>query len=82
MYFPIPKINEFFRLSTLINGIISIYGDFGIGKTTLALQVALKAAEKGARVIFLYTKPIFPLQKLHDLSFKFKALNALDNLND
>ncbi|MHA1762554.1 MAG: hypothetical protein ACTSYC_02195, partial [Promethearchaeota archaeon] len=52
------------------------------GKTTLALQVALKAAEKGARVIFLYTKPIFPLQKLHDLSFKFKALNALDNLND
>ncbi|TFG29911.1 MAG: hypothetical protein EU532_02295 [Promethearchaeota archaeon] len=63
MHFPISQLNTIFDSSKLIRGIISIWGDFGIGKTTLALQSAINTA-KFNKVIFIYTKPDLPYEKI------------------
>ena len=77
MHFPISQLNTIFDSSKLIRGIISIWGDFGIGKTTLALQSAINTA-KFNKVIFIYTKPDFPYEKIE----KFLEDDTSDVLNN
>jgi RecA/RadA recombinase len=60
MIFPINHITEFFSLQ---EGLISIWGDSGVGKTTLSLQCALLSLKK-ASIIYIYTKPILPYPKI------------------
>ena len=78
MHFPTPKLNEFFDTSKPIDGIISIFGDFGVGKTTLALQVAMNAAKKG-NVVFFYSKANFPYEKVGKLLNDYSS-QILNNL--
>ncbi len=78
MNFPTAKLNEFFDTSNPITGILSIFGDFGVGKTTLALQVAMKAAKKG-NVVFIYSKPNFPYEKVGKLLNDYSS-QILDNI--
>jgi RecA/RadA recombinase len=66
MNFPTPKLNDFFETSKPITGILSIFGDLGVGKTTLALQIAISAATKG-KVVYFYSKPNFPYEKVGKL---------------
>ncbi len=75
MDFPIPKINEFFDASKSLKGIASVFGEFGVGKTTFALQTAARALERKQIVAYIYTKPSFPLEKMF-------ALTQINNLND
>lgn len=78
MHFPISQLNTIFNTSKLIKGIISIWGDFGIGKTTLALQSAINTA-KFNKIIYIYTKPDFPYKKIGKLIVDDTS-NVLDNI--
>ncbi len=64
MKFPTQKLDDIFRKS---EGIFSIWGASGVGKTTFAFQIALNAANFG-QVIYIYSKPNFPLQKVENIT--------------
>ena len=64
MKFPIFELNQYFGSIKIIQGIFSVFGDFGVGKTTFALQTAINSAKLEKSVIFVYTKPNFPLEKI------------------
>lgn len=78
MNFPTPKLNEFFDSCKPIHGILSIFGDFGVGKTTLALQIAMNTAMKGS-VLFVYSKPNLPYGKVGKI-LSDKSSNILNNI--
>ena len=79
MNFPTPQLNELFESSKPIKGIISIWGGSGVGKTTLALQIAMSAGKLG-NIIFIYSKPNFPYEKVGKL-LSGNPSNILNNLN-
>jgi RecA/RadA recombinase len=64
MKFPLSQLNQYFDSNDIVQGIFSVYGDFGVGKTTFALQTAINTAILGKEVIFVYTKPNFPSAKI------------------
>ena len=64
MYFPIPRLNEILDLS---KGILSIWGDFGNGKTTFVLQTAINAVKVGKKILYFYSKPNFPSEKIMNI---------------
>lgn len=66
MKFPIPILNEFFQNNTILSQkrAISVFGEFGVGKTTFALQTALINVNLGRKVIFIYSKPHLPYHKV------------------
>ena len=64
MIFPIQKLNAYFKNIDPIKGIFSVWGDFGVGKTTFALQTAINSAKIGKQVVYIYTKPNFPSEKI------------------
>lgn len=87
MIFPISKLNAFFK--NIKNPLlISVWGDFGVGKTTFALQTALNSNKNGYKTIYIYTKPNFPTEKITNLIRDSpKSLDCFtfiqsDNFND
>lgn len=79
MKFPTQKLNLYFKNTDPLKGIISIWGDFGVGKTTFALQTAINTAKMGKQVLYIYTKPNFPSEKISMIqkdSFK-KLVNII-----
>jgi RecA/RadA recombinase len=64
MDFPIKQIDDFFNSIDTFEGITSLWGDFGVGKTTLSLQTAYNNALSGSKVIYMYSKPNFPYNKI------------------
>ncbi len=64
MKFSTQKLDDIFRES---EGIFSIWGASGVGKTTFAFQIALNAANFG-QVIYIYSKPNFPYQKVEKIT--------------
>ncbi|MFX1500960.1 MAG: hypothetical protein ACFFDH_08365 [Promethearchaeota archaeon] len=70
MKFPILELNKYFDSIDSFQGIFSVFGDFGTGKTTFSLQTALKSVEIGKSVIYIFTKPNFPYEKI-ELICKF-----------
>ena len=64
MKFPLPKLNDFFDTKDIFEGIVSLWGDYGVGKTTLLLQTAYSNAYKHNKVLYLYTKPNLPYNKI------------------
>ena len=60
MLFPISDLSEFLRNLPVIKGIISIWGDFGVGKTTFSLQTAINNIRHDSNIIYIYSKPNFP----------------------
>ncbi|TXT54994.1 MAG: DNA repair and recombination protein RadB [Promethearchaeota archaeon] len=81
MNFPLSEIQE----TSFIEGLISIWGDFGVGKTIFALQTIRVFLEKDQKVLFVYTKPIFPYKELQNvLKEKYKEKEiplVLENLS-
>ena len=67
MIFPVSRLNTFIKNGGLNSGIFSVWGAFGVGKTTFALQTALKSAKVGSKVIYLYTKLNLPFPKIRNL---------------
>ncbi len=68
MRFPILELNQHFNSIEILPGIFSVFGDFGVGKTTFALQTAINSAKLGQEVIFVYTKPNVPSVKIQLLN--------------
>lgn len=60
-------------------GILSIWGDYGVGKTTLSLQKALNFAFDSKKSIYIYTKMNFPFEKIKNFIQKSTS-NPLDNI--
>ncbi|MFX1259781.1 MAG: hypothetical protein ACFFAN_18165, partial [Promethearchaeota archaeon] len=67
MNFPTPRLNKIFESFKPIKGIISIWGDFGVGKTIFALQTALNVAKRKKRILYIYSKPNFPYEKIRKI---------------
>jgi len=72
-------INEFFKSSIAKEGISSIWGAFGVGKTTLALQIGWKNALNEKKVLHIYSKPNFPFIKINSL-FESHLDELLENI--
>lgn len=68
MKFPTIKLNAIIRKINAIKGIFSIWGAFGVGKTTFALQTAINTVKYNENVMYIYTKPNLPYEKLISLS--------------
>ena len=64
MKFPLTKVNEFFNSTGAKEGITSLWGNFGIGKTTISLQTANLYALNKKKVLYIYTKPNLPFNKI------------------
>lgn len=79
MKFPLTKINEFFKYIYTKEGITSLWGSFGVGKTTLALQIAWKNALNRKNVLYIYSKPNFPFNKINTL-FESNLDELLENI--
>lgn len=79
MQFPFNRINKFLQSSDISEGIFSVWGDIGVGKTTFSIQTAVNSALKGNRVIFIYTKYCFPFEKL-DIFIQNNNQKLLDNI--
>ncbi|MFX1570349.1 MAG: hypothetical protein ACFFCV_18465 [Promethearchaeota archaeon] len=67
MNFPISELNQYFNSIDILQGIFSIFGEFGVGKTTFALQTAINSAKMGKEVVYVYTKHNFPSSKIQIL---------------
>ena len=79
MQLPLNNIKEFFKSSVAKEGISSIWGAFGVGKTTLALQIGWKNALNGKKVLHIYSKPNFPFNKINSL-FESHLEGLLENI--
>ena len=61
------------ELNSLINtederaGIVCVWGDTGIGKTTMCFSAALSVLSKGKKVIYLNSKPEFKTERFHEM---------------
>ena len=60
MKFPISRLNDYFRRFPFFKGIISVWGDFGVGKTTFALQTSMNSIKNENSIIYIYSKPVIP----------------------
>ncbi|KKN16681.1 hypothetical protein LCGC14_0973440 [marine sediment metagenome] len=78
MKFPTLKLNAYFKEYESQKGVFSVWGDFGVGKTTFALQTALNTAKNGKKIIYIYTKPNFPSSKIKTLFID--SINYLDKI--
>ena len=67
MKFPHPRLNRQFLSENVVKGIFSVFGGFGVGKTTFALQTALNSIKEGQDALFFYSKPNLPVQKFKDI---------------
>jgi len=68
MLFPTSELSEILKNIPLFKGIISIWGDFGVGKTTLCLQTAINNVRHENKIIYIYSKSNFPAEKIIKLS--------------
>ncbi|MCK4369545.1 MAG: PhoH family protein [Candidatus Lokiarchaeota archaeon] len=78
MKFPTLELNKWINSIKNLKGIFSVFGDFGVGKTTFALQTAIDTAKIGKNVMFVYTKPNFPSEKIQLIKKDSKEI--LDNI--
>lgn len=67
MHFPLFQINKTIGPSELIKGIFSIWGEIGVGKTIFAIQTAIINALNGKNVIYIYSKPNFPYERIKNI---------------
>lgn len=78
MKFPTLELNKWINSIKNLKGIFSVFGDFGVGKTTFALQTAINTAKIGKNVIYVYTKPNLPSEKIQLIKKDSKEI--LDNI--
>jgi RecA/RadA recombinase len=78
MKFPIPELNQHFNSIDTLKGIFSVFGDFGVGKTIFSIQTAINSAKLGKNIIYIYTKPNIPSERI--LLTINKSKEILDNI--
>ncbi|MFX0075442.1 MAG: AAA family ATPase [Candidatus Hermodarchaeota archaeon] len=80
MQFPLTKATEFFKSTEIKEGVTSLWGDFGVGKTTLSLQIAKTYALTEKKVLYIYTKPNIPFNKFKSV-FENNLKDILNNIS-
>jgi RecA/RadA recombinase len=65
MIFPTSSLKVYFKKNSF--NIISVWGDFGVGKTTFALQTSYNTNRNGNKSIYVFTKPTFPYEKINKI---------------
>ena len=75
MKFPLDQFNKEIDSEE----IVAIWGEMGVGKTTLALQIAFNDISGGNSVYYFYSKPRLPLEKIESL-LSTMNLNMLKKL--
>ena len=68
MHLPVQKLFDNLQVESPLSDIVSIWGDMGIGKTTLALQMAIYNVKKNKKVLFIYSKPQLPVERIQAFS--------------
>ncbi len=79
MQFPLTKVNKFFKSNGAKEGITSLWGNFGVGKTTFTLQTANIYALNKKKVLYIYTKPNLPSKKITAV-FENNLEDVLENI--
>ena len=80
MIFPTSQLNHLLgQNAEPFEGIVSIYGDFGVGKTTFLMQTAINAANLKKKIVYIYTKPNFPVEKISNQINKDKSESATED---
>jgi len=79
MHFPLFQINKTIGPSELIKGIFSIWGEIGVGKTIFAIQTAIINTLNGKNVIYIYSKPNFPYERIKNI-VQTNSKNLLDKI--
>ena len=79
MIFPLKNLNNHIQSYDQKIGLVSIWGEIGVGKTTFSLQTALLNSSLTNSVIYIYTKQNLPLKKLKIIFQKFDKNILKDN---
>lgn len=82
MKFPISQINSLLKALNQKFGLYSVWGQFGVGKTIFSLQTAILYAKNHNKVLFIYTKPLFPTQQLVSILEPFPEPTKTEILNN
>ena len=80
MIFPLKELNDQIQKLTHKDSLMSIWGEHGVGKTSISLQTAFYNCALSNLVIFIYTKPNIPLKMLKRISQKFIEKDLSDFL--
>jgi RecA/RadA recombinase len=76
MKFPLDELNQYFKTYEKLDGLISVWGDYGVGKTTLVLQILKQMLLEDKNGIFIYTKNCFPRSFLSENIQQIKPLSS------
>jgi RecA/RadA recombinase len=79
MHFPIFQLNRNLFSKEPIKGVFSVWGEIGVGKTTFAIQTAIINALDGKKIIYIFSKPNFPYEKIKNFIHNHSN-NILDNI--
>jgi len=79
MIFPLKRLNNHIQSYDQKNGLVSIWGEIGVGKTTFSIQTAFLNSSLANSVIYIYTKQNLPLQRLKTMSQEFDKNILKDN---
>lgn len=67
MKFPLPTLNRHFSSIDGLQGIFSVFGGLGVGKTIFAIQTALASLQTSQDVFYFYSKPQLPIYAIKTL---------------
>lgn len=68
-------INDFISEKDTLSGIISIWGDVGVGKTTFCFAAALNVLNYGKKVIYISTARKFEFARLKLMLGRYRGIN-------
>ena len=67
MKIPLKSVNDQLNAIKEEDDLLSIWGEFGVGKTILSIQIALANVSKYNQVYYIYSKPNLPIENLKDM---------------
>jgi RecA/RadA recombinase len=79
MKIPLKVLNDQLNAVKKKYDLLSIWGEFGVGKTIFSIQIALENISTYNQVYYIYSKPNLPLENLKDM-IEYKKSIHLDNL--
>jgi archaellum biogenesis ATPase FlaH len=74
MKIPLKTLNDQLNAIKNENDLLSIWGEFGVGKTLFSIQIALENVSKNNQVYYIYSKPNLPIENLKDMIERKKSV--------
>lgn len=79
MKIPLKAVNDQLNAIKKADDLLSIWGEFGVGKTTFSIQIALANVSKYNQVYYIYSKPNLPIENLKNM-IEHKKIVHTENL--